>query len=152
MKSKTAPLLLILGTALGLYAGDGVAQSQAPEKWLPVTVCDLVKNHSHDGERVMFHAKVIYGGLHGMLLKDDRCKGGIVMTGSESAPEAEGYTEFMRAVSSAEKTLDPVITADFYGKFVYRPAEPRLKWALDVERISNVEVKEGKAGTGSTPH
>jgi len=155
MKSKTASLLLILGTTLGLnalYVGDGVAQSQASEKWQSVTVCDLVKDRSYDGKRVTFHARVIYGGLHGMLLKDDRCKGGIRMIGSESAPEPEGYMEFMRAVTSAEKTLDRVITADFYGKFVYRPAEPRLKWALDVERISNVEVKEEKAGTGPTPH
>jgi hypothetical protein len=43
--------------------------------------------------------------------------------------------------SSRKSSVDQTITADFYGKFVYRPAEPRLKWALDVERITNIEVK-----------
>lgn len=145
MKSKTAFLLLILGTALGLnavHAGDGVAQSQALEKWLPVTVCDLVKDHSYDGARVTFHAKVLDGQLHGILLKDDRCDRGLRMTASDSVREQEDYNEFMRTIYSTRKSpVDHTITADFYGKFVYRPAEPRLKWALDVERISNIEVK-----------
>lgn len=57
MKSKTTSLLLILGTVLGLnavYACNSIAQSQALEKWLPVTVCDLVKDHNYDGARVRF--------------------------------------------------------------------------------------------------
>jgi len=145
MKSKTTSLLLILGTVMGLnavYACDSVAQSQASEKWLPVTVCDLVKDHSYDGARVTFHAKVLDGQLHGILLKDDRCDKGLRMTASDSVREQEDYNEFMRAIYSTRKSsVDHAITADFYGKFVYRPAEPRLKWALDVERISNVEVK-----------
>jgi hypothetical protein len=145
MKSKTTSLLLILGTVLGLnavYACDSVAQSQASEKWLPVMVCDLVKDHSYDGARVTFHAKVLDGQLHGILLKDDRCEKGLRMTASDSVREQEDYNEFMRTIYSTRKSsVDHTITADFYGKFVYRPAEPRLKWALDVERISNIEVK-----------
>jgi hypothetical protein len=145
MKSKTASLLLILGTALGLnavYAGDGVAQSQASEKWQPVTVCDLVKDHSYDGGRVTFHAKVLDGQMHGILLKDDRCDKGLRMTASDSVRAQADYNEFMRAIYSTRKSsVDHTVTADFYGKFVYRPVEPRLKWALDVERISNIEVK-----------
>ena len=145
MKSKTTSLLLILGTVLGLnavYACDSVAQSQASEKWLPVMVCDLVKDHSYDGARVTFHARVLDGQLHGILLKDDHCDKGLRMTASDSVREQEDYNEFMRTIYSTRKSsVDHTITADFYGKFVYRPAEPRLKWALDVERISNIEVK-----------
>ena len=145
MKSKTTSLVLILGTALGInaiYVGDGVAESQASEKWLPVTVCDLVKDHIHDGARVTFHAKVLDGQVHGILLKDDRCDRGLRMTASDSVREQEDYNEFMRTIYSTRKsTVDHTITADFYGRFVYRPAEPRLKWALDVERISNIDVK-----------
>jgi hypothetical protein len=37
------------------------------------------------------------------------------------------------------------IRAEFYGRFVYRPAEPRLKWVLDVGQISDVEVKYPQA-------
>ncbi len=142
MKSKTASLFLILGIALGFYARDGVAQSQASEKWLPLTVCDLVKDHSYDGARVKFHAKVLDGQLHGILLKDDSCNKGIRMTASDSVRQQEDYNEFLRTIYSTRKSnVDHTITADFYGKFVYRPTEPRLKWALDVERISNIEVK-----------
>jgi len=145
MKSKTTSLLLILGTVLGLnavYAGDSVAQSQVSEKWLPVTVCDLVKDHSYHGARVTFHAKVLDGQLHGILLKDDRCDKGLRMTASDSVREQEDYNKFMSTIYSSRKSsVDQTITADFYGKFVYRPAEPRLKWALDVERITNIEVK-----------
>lgn len=145
MKSKTTSLLLILGTVIGLnavYACDSAAQSQAAEKWLPVTVCDLIKDHGHDGTRVTFHAKVLDGQLHGILLKDDRCDKGLRMTASDSVREQEDYSEFMRKLYSTRKlTGDHTITAEFYGKFVYRPVGPRLKWALDVERISNIEVK-----------
>jgi len=137
MRNRTAFLLLILGAAF--YA---CAQSQGSEKWQAVTVCDLIKDHSYDGARVTFHAKVLDGQLHGILLKDGRCDKGLRMTASESVREQEDYREFMRTLYSVRKTTtDQVITADFYGKFVYRPAEPRLKWALDVERISNIEVK-----------
>src|SRR5437870_3590608 len=125
MKSEIVFLLLILGTGLGFNAvctGDSAAQSQASKKWLPVTVCDLVKDHSYDGARVMFHAKVLDGQLHGILLKDDRCSKGLMMTASDSVREQEDYNEFMRTIYSARKsTLDHVITADFYGRFVYRP-------------------------------
>jgi len=145
MKSKSASLLLVLGTALGLnavFAGDGVAQSQPSEKWQAVTVCDLVKDRTYDGARVTFHAKVLDGQLHGILLKDDRCDKGLRMTASDSVREQEDYNKFMSTIYSSRKSsVDQTITADFYGKFVYRPAEPRLKWALDVERISNIEVK-----------
>jgi hypothetical protein len=148
MRNRIGFLLLILGTPFFVSA-----QSQGSEKWQPVTVCDLVKDHSYDGARVTFHAKVLDGQLHGILLKDDRCDKGLRMTASDSVREHEDYNEFMRAVYSTRKLAgEHTITADFYGKFVYRPAEPRLKWALDVERIANVEVKQEKAGTGSTPH
>jgi hypothetical protein len=145
MKGEIVFLLLILGTVVGLnavYTGDSAAQSQTSEKWLAVTVCDLVKDRSYDGAHVMLHAKVLDGELHGILLKDDRCSKGLRMTASDSVRDQEDYNEFMRTVYSLRKTtLNHVIAAEFYGRFVYRPAEPRLKWALAVERISNVEVK-----------
>jgi len=137
MRNRIGFLLLILGTAFSVSA-----QSQGSEKWQPVTVCDLVKDRSYDGARVTFHAKVLDGQLHGILLKDDHCDKGLRMTASDSVREQEDYNEFMRTLYSTRKLAgDHTITADFYGKFVYRPAEPRLKWALDVERISNIEVK-----------
>ncbi len=137
MRNRIGFLLLILGAAV--YA---CAQSQGSEKWQAVTVCDLIKDQSNDGGRVTFHARVLDGQLHGILLKDDHCDKGLRMTASDSVHEQEDYNEFMRTIYSTRKLAGVhTITADFFGKFVYRPAEPRLKWALDVERISNVEVK-----------
>jgi hypothetical protein len=137
MRNRIGFLLLILGTAFSVSA-----QSQGSEKWQPVTVCDLVKDRSYDRARVTVHAKVLDGQLHGILLKDGHCDKGLRMTASDSLREQEDYNQFMRTLYSTRKLEgDHTITADFYGKFVYRPAEPRLKWALDVERISNIEVK-----------
>ena len=94
-------------------------------------VCDLVKDRTYDGARVTFHARVLDGQLHGILLKDDRCDKGLRMTASDSVREQEDYNKFMSTIYSSRKSsVDQTITADFYGKFVYRPAEPRLKWAL----------------------
>ncbi len=137
MRNRIGFLLLILGAAFSVSA-----QSHVPEKWQPVTVCDLVKDRSYDSARVTLHAKVLDGQSHGILLKDDHCDKGLRMTAPDSVRAQEDYNEFMRTLYSTRKLAgDHTITADFYGKFVYRPAEPRLKWALDVERISNIEVK-----------
>jgi len=90
----------------------------------------------------MLRARVLDGQLHGILLKDDRCDKGLRMTASDAVREQKDYNEFMRTLYSLrKKSSDHTITADFYGRFVYRAAEPRLKWALDVERISNMEVQ-----------
>lgn len=138
-KGVSTRLRMLLILWIGLCACHCLAQ--APENWQPVTICDLVKDHSYQGARVTFHAKVLDGQLHGILLKDDRCDKGLRMTASDSVREHKDYNEFMRTIYSTRKSpIDHTITADFYGKFVYRSAEPRLKWALDVERISNIDV------------
>ena len=139
-KCRLGCLLLIIGTSV--YASHCVGQTQSLESWQAVTVCDLVKDHRYDGARVRFRAKVLDGQLHGILLKDDRCEKGLRLTTAESVRDQDDYKQFMRTIYSTRKlSADHTITADFYGKFVYRPAEPRLKWALDAERISNIEVK-----------
>jgi len=143
MTSRIIFLFLILGLGRNiLSAGDNMVQSQPPETWVKVTLCDLMKDHIHDGDRVMFHARVLDGQLHGILLKDDRCDKGLRMSASDSVRGQDDYNEFMRTLYSLRKKgSERTITADFYGRFVYRAAEPRLKWALDVEKISNIEVQ-----------
>ena len=136
---------LVYGIALSLSSmsvSNCAAQSKTSEKWLHVTVCDLIKDQHYDGSRVTFHAKVLDGHFHGILLRDDRCEKGLRMSASSSVREQADYKDFMRTLYLLrESTTDHVITADFYGKLVYRRAEPRLKWVLDVERISNIVLK-----------
>jgi len=142
MENKRAFLLLVPVIALVLYTPYGVSRSQAPEKWQHVTVCDLVKDHGYNGVHVTFRAKVLDGQLHGILLKDNGCDKGLRMIASDAVRKQEDYTEFLRKIYLTRKSkTEHTITADFYGKFVYRPSEPRLKWALDVERISNIQVE-----------
>ena len=136
MKNCLGFLFLIFGTVV-----CSNSQSYGAEKWQHVPICALIKDHKYDGMNVYFHAKVLDGHLHGILLKDDHCNQGLTITASDPVRTQHDYMEFMRTLYSTRTlTGDHTIEADFYGKFVYDPSEPRLKWNIDVKRISNINV------------
>ena len=146
MKRYVLVSLLILWTVSGINAafdGKASAQREEPKKWLPAPICDLIENPTrYDGALVSVHAKVLDGMGHGILLTDNRCSKGLRMLASDAVEGRSDYKNFQGVFYSARKIMRAhEITGEFYGRFVYRPAEPRLKWALDVEQISDVEVK-----------
>ncbi len=144
LEFRFAVSLFLLWTMSGFASGDrNTSQGKTPEKWLPSTVCELIKKPTkYDGIRVSLHAKALDGMGHGILLTDDNCNKGLRMLASGTVIEREDYTQFERTFYSARSiTRNHEITGDFYGRFVYRPTEPRLKWALDVEQISNVKIE-----------
>lgn len=142
MKCKTEVALIVWVLVFAIQSmGQGPA-SHATESWRKMTVCELISNSGKfNGVLVVVHAKVFDGMGHGILLTDDRCNKGLKMLSSQPIQEHEDYKQFEDIFYSARQTTrDHEITADFYGKFVYRPGEPRLKWALDVERISDTKI------------
>ena len=76
------------------------------------------------------------------------------MDAEEPVREHDDYKSFLKALlkeAGSVATSPKSVAAEFNGVFNYRPKEPRLKWWLVVERISNVEVKLGKRGSTGAP-
>ena len=145
MRNTLGLLLVLLWTVLGwpqAQNGEGPDRRQAvSEKSIAVSVCALIKNpKQYDGVHVVLRARVFDGMGHGILLLDKHCARGLKMLATQSIDDHEDYQEFEHALYAARRTRDHEITAEFSGRFVYRPAEPRLKWALDVERVSHIEL------------
>lgn len=116
-----------------------------PPQTIPATVCEIVKDGaSFDGKYVSVHAYVIGGIGHGFAFADEHCSGGLSMEAPESVREHEDYLAFMRAVLDSgggfTRGSKSRLTATFYGLLKYHPKEHR-KWILNVERISEIEVK-----------
>ena len=122
------------------------SQTQGREKRRLVSVCDLIKEPAkYSSVIVVVHANVFDGAGHGILLTHEGCDKGLKMLASERVRENKDYEEFEQVFYSNGRTPgDTEISATFEGRFLYRPAEPRLKWVLDVQRITNVAV--GKNG------
>ena len=116
-----------------------------PPQNIPATVCEIVRNGAaFDGKYVSVHAFVIGGIGHGFAFADEHCNGGLSMDAPEPVREHEDYLAFMRAVvdSGGGFTRDSKarLTARLCGLLKYHPKEHR-KWILEVERISEIEVK-----------
>jgi hypothetical protein len=146
LKSKLVPTLCI---AIGLMSAAGVkGSSPGHEREQPIhlKLCELIKNSSrYDGKEVSFHANVFDGMGHGILLLDPGCKQGVRMVTSQPVREHEDLKEFDRAFYSARRKRNQFIAAQFEGRFIYRQAEPRLKWAIDVVKISEIKSVTGSA-------
>jgi hypothetical protein len=88
-------------------------------------------------------------------LHDERCKIGLRMDADEAVREQGDYKSFLQALlkeAGSVATPPKRVSATFNGVFDFRPKEPRLKWWLLVERISDIEVTQGKgAGAETTP-
>src|SRR5216684_7730099 len=143
-------LILILCTAcVACSAQERMTKetqdSGSQPQTVSASVCEIVKNGAaFDGKYVSVHAFVIGGIGHGFALADERCRGGLSMDAPESVREHEDYLAFMRAVIESgggfTENSKSRLTAMFYGLLKYQPKDHR-KWVLDVERISEIEVK-----------
>ena len=131
-----------------LSAQDTVSRS---DQAISTTVCELTKNGAQsNGKRVSIRAGVVGGFGHGILLFDlkKHCPHGLSMDAPETVRDHDDYKAFEHAlygeggaIGALRKKGDKRVSATFVGTFEYRPSEPRLKWVLQVERISNIEVK-----------
>lgn len=130
--------------AQGRNGGQEIARK--PSEGVSATICDIVKDgKAFDGKYVSVHAFVIGGIGHGFALADETCSGGLSMDAPESVREHKDYLAFMRTVVDSgggfTENSKSRLTAKFYGLLKYHPKEHR-KWVLNVERISEVEVKQ----------
>lgn len=140
-----------LSTWQQLHGQSTVAGS---EKALLTTVCDLTKNGAQTkGKRVTIRASVISGGMHGILLVDpgNRCKHGLRMKAQANSRDHDDFRLFDHALyaeggemGSYREPGEKGITATFTGIMEYRSNETRLKWAIRVEHISNIDVRPKK--------
>jgi hypothetical protein len=129
------------------------AQNIASKSGKPIvtTVCELTRNGSEwNGKRVSVRAAVIDAVRHGILLVDpkNRCAHGLTMEASKKVSDNGDFRAFDHAIyveggemGSYREKGEKRVTATFVGIVEYRPGEPRLKWVLQVEHISNIQVK-----------
>jgi hypothetical protein len=120
-------------------------------KTIVASVCDLMRTGSQlHLERVSVRAAVIAGGMHGILLVDpqNRCKHGVTMDAPSRVRDHDDYQSFLDALYGQGGEIgafrikgEKGITATFLGTVEYHPNEPRLKWTLQVEHITNISVK-----------
>lgn len=151
MKTCTFRIVVVVlfGSLISTNAGTqerGSHQTTLSSKqWRSTTVCELTDNGG-DFHRlnIAFPATVIGGSGHGIILVDKRCKNGVRLDATEAVREHEDYKLLLQALldeAAAVGRPPRTITAKFYGVFDYRPREPRLKWWLWMERVSDLEVK-----------
>lgn len=105
-----------------------------------VSICDLIHEPFRYNDTVVaVHADVLDGMGHGTLLTHTGCDNGLKMLASERIRQGSEYKNFEQVFYSQRRTVsDGRMSATFEGRFLYRPAEPRLKWALEVQRITDV--------------
>ena len=80
---------------------------------------------------------------HGILLTQKGCDKGLKMLASERVRQEKDYKDFEQVFYSNRRTVrEAQMSATFEGRFLYRPTEPQLKLALDVQRITNMVVSK----------
>jgi hypothetical protein len=158
MRLKKYLLISIFLAAWNRYPAQvlasGGSKESAPQsrQTVSATVCEIVKNGAAFDRKYLSVQAFVIGGIgHGFALADDQCSAGLSMDAPESVREHEDYLTFMRTVveqgGGFTENSKSRLTARFYGLVKYHPKEHR-KWVLDVERISEIEVKQNvnKAG------